>query len=69
MEVGIPLSSWERDSGHPSGLIPIDGAADGGSMHWTSLVMVVLLGWLGVALAVGTLVGHGISLGAERDSR
>lgn len=38
-------------------------------MHWTSLVMVVLLGWLGVALAVGTLVGHGISLGAERDSR
>jgi hypothetical protein len=35
-------------------------------MTWASFVAVVLLSWLGVALVVGTLVGHGMTLGAGR---
>jgi hypothetical protein len=37
-------------------------------MHWASLVAVVLLGWLGIALAVGSVVGHGIAVGAGTET-
>jgi hypothetical protein len=30
---------------------------------WPNLVVAALLCWLGVALVVGTIVGHGIALG------
>jgi hypothetical protein len=36
-------------------------------MDWAPLVAVCLLCWLGVALAVGTIVGHGIALGTSGD--
>jgi hypothetical protein len=39
-------------------------AADTQEVH---LVAVVILGWLGVALLVGTVVGHGMTLGARTD--
>ena len=39
------------------------------SLYWASLAGVVLLCWLAIAIAVGTLVGHGISSGAESDTR
>jgi len=45
------------------------GAADGERMSWASPIAVVLLAWLGVALAVGTLVGHGIAFGTGSHSR
>jgi hypothetical protein len=32
-------------------------------MSWASLLAVVLLSWLSIALAVGTMVGHGIAFG------
>jgi hypothetical protein len=38
-------------------------------MSWASPVAVVLLAWLGVALAVGTLVGHSIAFGTGSDAR
>jgi hypothetical protein len=34
---------------------------------WLSLVAVGLLGWLGIALIVGTVVGHGIAFGTGSD--
>jgi hypothetical protein len=37
-------------------------------MHWTSLIAAGLLGWLAVALAVGSFVGHGIAVGAGPES-
>lgn len=37
--------------------------ANAGGMSWWFLI-VVLLGWLGVALVVGSIVGHGIVFGA-----
>jgi hypothetical protein len=43
-------------------------ASDDQSVSWTSLLPVVLLGWLVVALAVGTIVGHGIAFGTGSDS-
>jgi hypothetical protein len=43
-------------------------AADAMSMNWVSLLGVVLLSWLAVALVVGTIVGHGIVLGADSAS-
>jgi len=33
-------------------------------MSWTTVLGVALLGWLTVALVVGSLVGHGIAMGA-----
>lgn len=36
-------------------------------MSWVSLLAVVLLSWLAIALAVGTLVGHGATLGTGSD--
>jgi hypothetical protein len=42
-------------------------AADADSVTWASLLAVVLLSWLGIALAVGTLVGHGIAVGTSSD--
>jgi len=38
--------------------------ANAGGMSWWFLIAVVLLGWLGVALVVGSIVGHGIAFGA-----
>jgi hypothetical protein len=37
--------------------------ADDGSMTWASLAAAVLLSWLGVALAAGTIIGHSIAFG------
>jgi hypothetical protein len=37
-------------------------------VDWPSVFFVALLSWLGVAVMVGTIVGHGISLGANRGS-
>jgi hypothetical protein len=38
-----------------------------GGMDWPQLLAVCLLCWLAVALAVGTIVGHGIALGTSGD--
>jgi hypothetical protein len=38
-----------------------------GAMVWPQLIAICLLSWLGVALAVGTIVGHGIALGTSID--
>jgi hypothetical protein len=38
-----------------------------GEMNWVSLLAVVLLSWLAIAVAVGTIAGHGMALGAGRD--
>jgi hypothetical protein len=35
---------------------------------WPQLVLTVLLLWIAVALLVGTMVGHGIALGAPEQS-
>lgn len=37
--------------------------ADTQSVDRASLLSVVLLSWLGIALTVGTIVGHGIAFG------
>jgi hypothetical protein len=37
------------------------------SVSWTSLLAVVLLSWFTIALAVGTIVGHGIAFGTGSD--
>jgi hypothetical protein len=39
-----------------------------GLVVWPHLVAVCLCCWLAIALAVGTIVGHGISFGASSDS-
>ena len=41
--------------------------ADTQSVGWASLVSVVLLGWLAIALTIGTIVGHGIAFGSGSD--
>jgi hypothetical protein len=33
-------------------------------VNWAAFILAVLFVWLAVALFVGTLVGHGIALGA-----
>jgi hypothetical protein len=38
-----------------------------GVMDWLHLFAICLLCWLAVALAVGTIVGHGIALGSSGD--
>jgi hypothetical protein len=38
-----------------------------GVMDWPHLVAVCLFSWLAVALAVGTIVGHGIAFGTPGD--
>jgi hypothetical protein len=38
-------------------------SADDAHVSWASLLAVVILCWLGIALAVGTIVGHGIAFG------
>jgi hypothetical protein len=43
-------------------------SADDAGVTWVSLFAVVALCWLGVALAVGTIVGHGIAFGTGSDS-
>ncbi len=53
----------------PSGRCGRDhGERPSARMHWLSLLAAVLLSWLAVALLVGTIVGHGIALGARSDS-
>ena len=37
------------------------------TVSWASLLAVVLLSWLAIALAVGTVVGHGIAFGTGSD--
>jgi hypothetical protein len=36
-----------------------------GLMVWPHLIAVCICCWLGVALAVGTIVGHGIAFGTS----
>jgi hypothetical protein len=38
-----------------------------GVMDWLHLFAICVLCWLAVALAVGTIVGHGIALGTSGD--
>jgi hypothetical protein len=38
-----------------------------GAMAWSHLLAVCVICWLAVALTVGTIVGHGIALGASGD--
>jgi len=38
-----------------------------GAMHWPHVLAICLFGWVVVALTVGTIVGHGIALGASGD--
>lgn len=63
-----------KERGHPSiarmprpadegAMIPHDDA----SMSWAHLASVILLSWLAVAVAVGTIVGHGIAFGTRSD--
>jgi hypothetical protein len=42
--------------------------ADDHSVDWLSLSAVAILGWLAIALAVGTVVGHGIAFGTASDA-
>jgi hypothetical protein len=42
--------------------------SDDASVSWASPAAVVLLSWLGIALTVGTIIGHGIAFGAGSDS-
>jgi hypothetical protein len=37
-------------------------------MNWAPLLADVLLAWLGIALVVGTIVGHGIAVGSGSSS-
>lgn len=39
-----------------------------GAMDWPHLVAVCVICWLAVALTVGTIVGHGMALGASGDT-
>jgi hypothetical protein len=36
-------------------------------MAWPQLIAVGIFGWVALALAVGTIVGHGITLGTSGD--
>jgi hypothetical protein len=38
------------------------------SMSWIPLLAVGVLGWLAIALTVGTIVGHGIAFGTGSES-
>lgn len=38
-------------------------------MDWAQLLFFALLSWLAIALIVGTVVGHGIALGAVHAAR
>jgi hypothetical protein len=38
-----------------------------GVMIWPQLIAICLCSWLAVALAVGTIVGHGIALSTSGD--
>jgi hypothetical protein len=42
-------------------------SADDANVSWISLLAAVVLCWLGVALAVGTIVGHSIAFGTGSD--
>jgi hypothetical protein len=45
----------------------VTAGADTHRMSWASLVSVGLLGWLAIALLIGTIVGHGIAFGTGSD--
>jgi hypothetical protein len=42
-------------------------ARDDQRVNWASLIAALLLSWLGIALAVGTIVGRGIAFGTRTD--
>jgi hypothetical protein len=42
-------------------------AGDDQNVHWLTLFAVAILSWLAIALAVGTVVGHGIAFGTGSD--
>jgi hypothetical protein len=39
-----------------------------GAMVWSHLLAAFVICWFAVALTVGTIVGHGIALGASGDT-
>lgn len=41
---------------------------DDSDMSWANLAAMILLSWLALAVAVGTIVGHGIAFGTRSDS-
>lgn len=41
---------------------------DDSDMSWANLAAMILLNWLALAVAVGTIVGHGIAFGTRSDS-
>lgn len=41
---------------------------DDSDMSWPNLAAMILLSWLALAVAVGTIVGHGIAFGTRSDS-
>jgi|tagenome__1003787_1003787.scaffolds.fasta_scaffold20725874_1 hypothetical protein len=45
----------------------VTAGADTHRVSWASLVSVGLLGWLAIALIIGTIVGHGIAFGTGSD--
>jgi hypothetical protein len=49
------------------GLSPKGRPADDDGMSWASIVAVALLSWIGIAVVVGTIVGHGIAVGTDSD--
>ena len=67
--LGLPVRSSPLRQVAPTALNPRRNAADDQIVHWLSLIAVVILSWLGIALAVGTLVGHGIAFGTGSDRR
>ena len=43
-------------------------AADDQNVDWLTLFAVAILSWLAIAIAVGTVIGHGIAFGTGSDS-
>jgi hypothetical protein len=41
---------------------------DDTTLTWSQLTLVVLLGWIAVALVVGTVVGRGIAFAAREQN-
>lgn len=41
---------------------------DDSAMSWANLAAMIVLSWLALAVAVGTIVGHGIAFGTRSDS-
>jgi hypothetical protein len=51
------------------GIRVVGVAAAEDNMDWAQFLFLALLSWLAIALIVGTVVGHGIALGAVHAAR